>query len=201
MKSFEPTLSLGLPALLCLGAGALWPNLAPRPADAVKVGVVDLDRVLKNYPGAVPRQKEFAEMRDTYNRQLEEMRRNVEALQSAAAILNEGTEEHQKATLEYEIARLRYDETVKILMSRIQRRLTEDKIELYDEIRRGIIAFGQAQKLDLVLRIRETSTEAGTAATIDANGARDVMYHDPAIDQTDAIGLFLKSWTPKPDGK
>lgn len=192
-------LAVSLPAALFLGATAVVARPAPQDPAGPKTAVVDIDRVLKSYPGAEAKQNEWKVMEAGFQRQMDDLKAQVEEAMGRRQAFDEGTEERWRANLAYDLKRVEYEEMAKIFDARANQRRLDISLELYEEIRRGIAAFAKEKGLQTVLRLRTDNPALPKAARAEANQQREILYHDPSLEVTDDVIRFLKTW--KPDGE
>lgn len=190
-------LALGLPAAFLAGLTA-DPVLAPTQDPAPKTAVVDIDRVLKAYPGAEARQEEWKTMEAGFQRQMDGLKAEAQEAGAQRDGFDEGTKERATADLQYQLKRLQYDETLKIFSAQADEFRAKIALDLYGEIRRGIAEFAKEKGIAAVLRARADNTAMPVSTRLDANQQRDLLFHDASIDVTEDVIRFMKTW--KPDG-
>jgi Skp family chaperone for outer membrane proteins len=158
--------------------------------------VVDIDRVLKSYPGAEARQNDWQAMEASFKTKMDGLK--VQAQEAAAdrESFDEGTEDRARANLQYELKRLEYEETAKIFTAKADQFRMDIALDLYAEIRRGIAAFAKAKGIHAVLRARSDNPALPKSARLETNQQRDVLFHDPSIELTEDVIRFLKTWKP-----
>lgn len=193
------TLTFGVPAAMLLGAAFLRQDPGAGAAVAgPAVAVVDIDKVLKAYPGAIKREQEWVTMNEAVTRELRDLEQQVKQKELLVDGFDKGTVEWQQASLEFHILRLRYEETAKLRTNQAQQKRIDIQVELYDEIRDGIAAFATQQGIDIVLRARDARAGATKTSILEDIQARDLLYHGAKVDVTAPVMNFLKGWAPKP---
>lgn len=190
-------LALALPAAFLAGLTA-DPVLAPTQDPAPKTVVVDIDRVLKAYPGAEARQEEWKVMEGGFQKQMDALKAEAQEAGALRDGFDEGTKERATADLQYQLKRLQYDETLKIFSAQADEFRANIALDLYGEIRRGIAEFAKEKGISAVLRVRADNAAMPVSSRLDANQQRDVLFHDASIDVTEDVIRFMKTW--KPDG-
>lgn len=196
-------LAVSLPAALLLGATAAVARPAPQDpvaaAAAPTIAMVDIDRVLKAYPGAEAQQAAWKVMEADFKSKMEALEAEVRQAMGEREAFTQGTPERLRANLGYELKRLEYEEFHKILAAQAEQRKADVALELYGEIRRGIAAFAKAKGVQLVLRLRADDPNLPKSMRLENNQQREVLYHDPALELTEDVIKFLKTWKPEPE--
>ncbi len=192
---------LGLPAAFVLGALSVVAGPAAmrdaQGAPPTTVAVIDMDKVLKAYPGAEARLATLQALVTKTEEELKALSGTVDEGVARRAGFEPKTEAYDNATMEIELTRLRFEETKKIKEAYLARKRLEISVGLWDEIVAGIGAFSKAKGIDVVLRARNAPANASASQRFEVMQARDVIWFDPVkVDATEQAIAFLKSWQP-----
>jgi Skp family chaperone for outer membrane proteins len=170
-------------SLLILLAGLCAISLPARAQ--MLIGVVDVERCLKEYKKADDQRTQLKAEIDTRMRAVEEEKRKIAALRDNIELYVQGTKEwfeHAKK-IELGAAQIKLDQQA--IQIEFQQKLAELISKLYEDVRREIKSVAEARGMKLVL-MNIASMPRGSNDTEVTNNimVRPILYFDPNMDIT-----------------
>lgn len=186
-----------LPAALAL-LGAAWIS-APQGEGPLKIAVVEVNKAIDAYPYAAELQDELKAMEQKENENNGRLRDQAEELEAELQTYDSATEKYARTEIEMRLARLRFEESVKVSQAKVQIEYEKAQIELERHFEEALDAFAKAKGYDVVLRIRTTESARNPRDFLSLSRQRDLLFHSARVDATDDLSLFMKTWkaTPK----
>ena len=199
-------LSLGaLGAGAALGAAILGPATA-RADNGVgmKVGLVDIGLVFKNYERKATLETEINDRKLSYEKQAEDQRKVLEGLSAALRNLKEGSDTWRQKKKEInlqasqmKVTRDGWEEDLKIQIENLT-------LMILDEIEDRVKKFGTDNKYDLIIKIDSQGWgDERFQERIFRAQVSSVLYYDKNLDVTPRVLALLndKEWLEKQKSK
>ncbi len=186
-------LVLSAAAAAALGPGhaahGAVPGGAPPPATAgLRVGVVDMDRVLQSSGEWRDATEERVRMMDTMRRSLNKLSQRVQVSRNAYDNLPPGSDERRAKGAEIEQALAELQQQRMEYEQQIAERHNEAIRNIFGKVSAAVSSYAQQHGLSLVLKKQkleltgpQTVEQSLTLATA------EVLYADPALDISDAV--------------
>ncbi|MDA0591133.1 MAG: OmpH family outer membrane protein [Planctomycetota bacterium] len=199
-------LILALTAALCLSGilGTVQAQTAkPAAAVPVKIGLVDMARVFKEY-------KKFQSLRDDLKEIMETRMKEAQAIATEAKTISEEIKLLRQGSAEFIAKESRLTELTtqfqtkqKVAQAEYVRKEAEIFEQIYVEARDVIKLYSEHFEYTLVLRFNSQplDTQSGNPQEIANNLNKLVVYHRAQDDITDAIVEFLNRKFPAPSPK
>jgi Skp family chaperone for outer membrane proteins len=156
----------------------------------LKVGVVDLAKVIDGYQKKKDREADLAKARDTASAQLKALQKKIESMNSEIDLLDKKSAEYLSKKREL----LEKQEEL-LMRSRLADREVQEKLEqylqeVYSEILGRIEEYRAANKFDLIFRQdpRPLTTQERIVYQLDR---KVLMASDKSFDVTDDLIVFL----------
>ncbi len=174
------------PGRIAHGAG---PGEAPPPeAHGLRVGVVDMDRVLQSSGEWRDATEERVRMMDTMKRSLSKLSQRVQVLRNAYDNLPPGGDEQRAKGAETEQALTELQQQRMEYEKQIADHHNETIRSIFGKVSAAVSSYAQENNLDLVLKRQkleftgpQTVEQSLTLATA------EVLYADPSLDISDAV--------------
>ena len=181
-------------ALACAvaGLGAWRAQAADASAGALKVGTVDLQRVVDQYQKRKDMQEDLKKFKAGTEASLKDLQKQVDAVKGELDLLNEGSPDYDKKKRELEEKR-----EILVLKGRLAEKEVVEKwakgLEtIYNEILEKVDKFREKAGYDLLLRIDVAPLKATTLEDMREHLNRKmVLSRSQAVDVTDALIKFI----------
>jgi Skp family chaperone for outer membrane proteins len=181
-------------ALACVvtGLGAWTAQAADPPVGALKVGTVDLQRVVDQYQKRKDMQEDLKKFKAGTEASLKDLQKQVDAVKGELDLLNEGSPDYDKKKRELEEKR-----EILVLKGRLAEKEVVEKwakgLEtIYNEILEKTDKFREKAGYDLLLRIDVAPLKATTLEDMREHLNRKmVLSRSQAVDVTDALIKFI----------
>ena len=190
------SLILGLPAALLVGLSgfAAGTQRAAVQAPPTKIGVVDMDELLKGYAGYEEHNSELEAESKRIRAELDEMGKALAQQETDASLWEQGTEERARAEWELGLARTRFRETQRFYEYRLEQKFRQMSVEIFAELQAGVGDFAAKNGFAMIFRDRNHDADASTGTRFDINQHRDLLWHAEQVNVTAAVIDHLKSW-------
>jgi len=187
-------------AVLALAVAANAAGVAQEPAAAaaaapavlsarpLKIGYLDLTRVLKDYHRRQDLEAEFRELGTSLTRDDQSRKAEIDKYDSEIEQLAMGTPERLALEDKRKAALKQIEESRRAAQQKIAQRYVTAINQLYDDIRGVVSELGKEGDFDLI--IKDQSTEAQTAAVTDPAlqiSRQVVLYSRPEYDLTSVV--------------
>lgn len=141
-------------ALACAVALPAQETGKPATPAPLKVGVIDLQKAMDNYPAAVQDQKRLQEMSKQFDAQLGERTKAIEELkaQRSSGIYKPGSMELLQIELRINIALQEREGLAKLLSEQFDREYQKWELSFYDDMEFAVTAVAKERGVDIVLR-------------------------------------------------
>jgi len=179
------SMALVFPALA--GDGATPQADRARAPAAVKIGVVDLALVFKQYVKSAELEKRINDERDRLRGDLDEQKKSITNLVKELDLLDPTSETYMLKEDEKDAAVARFDRTKKRLEETIKKRWEEYNSQLLDDIELVVRAYGEEQGFTLIFKVDGKSSEESRMLA----GLKSVLYYAKELDITPAVVELL----------
>lgn len=193
MNGYQASASIAIPLMVVLGSLGYAPRATADDLSAV-LGVVDIERVLLDYPRAHELREQWRKEASDVNASLAQGKEKLDKLNLEANGWDAYTPEWISAQ-----SRLSSEEAALTRRRELeQRRVFLKKLEaqeiLYKDIDRAVAELGKKRNLRIVLRsMREVPASEPIDSRVGLWQSRGVLFHDDALDLTDDVINLLKS--------
>ena len=194
------TILIALLGLLAAGTALMADPPAP-PATAgelaarpLKIGYVDLARVMKGYERAREIEKGLSEFQSALREQQRALVSKIERYRGELDQLAMGTPEYQKTAKEHAAASKELDQFRATVLDQMNRKLLSSTESLYNEILREIERLGKERSFDFILKEQTPEIPATNYnQALFQISQRIVLYSRPEYDLTATVTQRLNA--------
>lgn len=191
-----------LPALaLCWLCATTFAQDKDKPAPApapIKVGVVDLQKVMDHYPAAIQDQKRLREMGDQFDAQLKERTKAIDELRAQLSNYKPDSTDVKLMELKLRINLLEQERAglAKLLGEQYDRELQKWELSFYEDMTFAVQAVAKERGMDLVLRADDWAPDDKDPTAAQQRHAllrrRTVWFAGEQIDLTPHLIKYLQ---------
>jgi outer membrane protein len=173
------------------GLAVLVTAAAARGQATLKIGVVDLDRVLEEYKKKQDAEAKLKNDYDTELKKLEESLARIREKNQELSVLEKGSTEYDLRQLEAEVERYRIKLEQESLGRRHEKNRTAKMRELYLDIVKKVEEYGKANGFSAILAKRGDFKPEDRRELLTLIISQSVLYHDPGLDVTQEVLKLL----------
>ena len=190
MRSFTLISALGLCVVL---AGIVSSQGEVPTAKDLRIAVVDISRLFKDYKGSVDRRKALVELVRSYGKRIKTLRRRVAQKRAELKEYATGTAEFL-AKREELGARLKEERALQAKAAASRNAAWVKMLkDLYGDINRSVSEYAKEKKIHLVIKQQSMTDYTGRLGEVTREGMvleisrRTVLHHVASLDITDAV--------------
>ncbi len=194
MKRRIATLSLALPAVFMAGS-ILGPTQGPKVDLSTVVGVVDIDRVSKNYAKAKQMHEALKQDVAAFQAAAEQRKQEIQALEIEMSGYDQFSEKWAQTKERLEGALAAAKGRAEAENARFTFRQIRQVDEVYQDVQKAVSALAEKAGLQIVLRVHGSPDvrEANLEKKMVRWEQWNVLYHTKQVDLTEKVILFLKT--------
>lgn len=191
-RAFGRTAGAALVLTVVLGSLGV---LSARPADGqvggadLRVGVVDLATVFKEYKRSAELEKKINQERDDLKKGLDEVRDKIKEIQKQMDLLDYESEAYKLREEEKAIELARFELMKRRLERTIKTRWEEYNLQLLEDIEKVVQDYGKENHFTLILKV-DGEAPAGDQKLLQA-GLKNVLYFAKHVDVTEDVVRIL----------
>ena len=184
-QRFASVLVLALACLVPCGAASA--QGVPPPAAAMKVGVVDLGLVFKQYKKSADLEERINLDRERLRGDLDQQKKAISELIKVMELLDPDSDTYRVKEDEKDAAVAKFDRTKKRLEETLKKTWERYNLELLDDIEKIVKAHGEEQHFTFILKVDGKQTEEQRMLV----GLKAVLYSSRELDITPTIVEML----------
>lgn len=192
MRRHGRPIVVGLAVIALAGAvGVLSARRADGLPDGMRVGVVDLASVFKDYEKSKELEKRINEERDQLRKGLDAQRDLITEIRKKMDLRDFDSPEYAELEEEKKIELARLELMKERLQRTIKERWEEYNLELLEDIENVVRAYGKQHGFTLILKVEDKPVDDMRFEKLIQAGLKSVLYFTAEIDITADIVLLL----------
>ncbi|MGR3311633.1 MAG: OmpH family outer membrane protein [Candidatus Brocadiales bacterium] len=167
---------------------------APRRASRLKIGVLNINKVLNKYEKRKELEKQFMSLQTEAEQRLRQKQTEIKNLQEEIQLLDMGSESRRKNEEMFEKKMMYLQLEEKMAETKLNRKQKELFEVLYQDIRKEIDILGKREKFDLILKKEDLELKSADIVELRLKiGISTVLYYSDALDVTAKVIEGLNS--------